>query len=62
MNDKVFKWSLTTLSAIALLWMVLGSVLGVLGIVWVIMGGLLIWVLGGGALLYFWGKNYMSRV
>ena len=62
MNDKVFKWSLTTLSAIALLWMVLGSVLGVLGIAWVIMSGLLIWVLGGGALLYFWGKNYMSRV
>ena len=62
MNDIVFKWSLTILSAIAVIWMVLGSVFDVLGIAWVIMSGLLAWVIGGGALLYFWGKNYMSRV
>jgi len=62
MNDKVFKWSLTLLSIIALLWMGLGSVFGILGVTWAIVTGLVVWVIGGGALLYFWGKNYMSRV
>jgi 5-bromo-4-chloroindolyl phosphate hydrolysis protein len=62
MNDKIFEWSLTSLSIIALLWMVLGSVFGVLGIASVIVIGLVVWIVGGGALLYFWGKNYMSRV
>jgi hypothetical protein len=62
MNDKVFKWSLATLSTIAIIWMVLGSIFGILGVTWVIMTGLVVWVIGGGALLYFWGKNYMSRV
>jgi len=62
MSDKAFEWSLTTLSILALLWMVLGSIFGILSIAWVIITGLVIWVVGGGALLYFWGKTYMSRV
>ena len=40
----------------------LGSVFGILGVTWAIVTGLVVWVIGGGALLYFWGKNYMSRV
>jgi len=64
MSDKTFEWSLTSLSIIALLWMVLGSIFlhWVLGIFWVIIIGLVFLIVGGGALLYFWGKNYMSRV
>ena len=64
MSDKVFEWSLTSLSIIALLWMVLGSVFlnWVLGIGWIIIIGLVVWIVGGGALLYVWGKDYMSRI
>jgi len=64
MSDKIFEWSLTALSIIALLWMVLGSVFfyWVLGIAGVIITGLVVWIIGGGTLLYFWGKSYMSRV
>ncbi|MBM3119121.1 MAG: hypothetical protein FJ006_06140 [Chloroflexi bacterium] len=64
MKDKVFEWSLTSLSIIALLWMVLGSIFlhWVLGIFWVIIIGLVVWIVGGGALLYVWGKDYMSRI
>lgn len=60
MSDKTFEWSLTSLSILAILWMVLGSIF-LLGIVWVIVTGLLVWIVGGGALLHFWGKDYMSR-
>lgn len=62
MSDKVFEWSLTSLSVAALLWMILGSIFGILGTAWVIIIGLVVWIVGGGALLYFWGKDYMSRV
>ncbi|MBN2462661.1 MAG: hypothetical protein JXB43_03575 [Dehalococcoidia bacterium] len=62
MSDKTFEWSLTALSLIALLWIVLGSILGVLSITWAIITGLVVLIMGGGTLLYFWGKNYMSRV
>ena len=61
MSDKNFEWSLTSLTILAILWMVLGSIFGVLGIGWVIITGLLVLIVGGGALLYFWGKDYMSR-
>jgi len=61
MSDKTFEWSLTSLTILAILWMVLGSIFGVLGIGWVIITGLLVLIVGGGALLYFWGKDYMSR-
>ncbi|HEX7365427.1 MAG TPA: hypothetical protein VF366_09705 [Dehalococcoidia bacterium] len=62
MNDNLFQWSLMILTAIAVLWMVLGSVFGILGVTWIIIIGLIAWVIGGGALLYLWGKNYMSRM
>jgi hypothetical protein len=62
MGDKLFEWSLTALSIIAILWMLLGSIFGILGVAWVIIIGMLTWLIGGGALLYTWGKNYMSRV
>jgi len=64
MSDKTFERSLTSLSIIALLWMVLGSIFffWVLGIAWVIIIGLVVWIAGGGTLLHFWGKKYMSRV
>ena len=62
MSDRVFELSLISLSVIALLWMVLGSISGILNIASVIIIGLVLWIVGGGALLYFWGKNYMSRV
>ncbi|MCJ7828815.1 MAG: hypothetical protein MUP81_03625 [Dehalococcoidia bacterium] len=62
MSEKVFEWSLTALSIVALLGMLLGGIFGILSIAWVIIIGLVVWIVGGGALLYFWGKNYMSRV
>jgi 5-bromo-4-chloroindolyl phosphate hydrolysis protein len=62
MSEKVFERSLIALSIVALLWMLLGGIFGILGLVWVIIIGLVVWIGGGGALLYFWGKNYMSRV
>jgi len=62
MSDEVFEWSLTALSIIAILWMILGGIFGVLAVAWVIIIGLVFWIVGGGVLLYFWGKNYMSRV
>ena len=61
MSDKTFEWSLTSLSILALLWMILGSILGVMSVAWVIIVGLVVWIGGGGALLYYWGKSYMSR-
>ena len=62
MSEKVFERSLIALSIVALLWMLLGGILGILGLAWIIIIGLVVWIGGGGALLYFWGKNYMSRV
>ena len=62
MSEKVFERSLIALSVVALLWMLLGGIFNILGMSWVIIIGLVVWILGGGILLYFWGKNYMSRV
>ena len=61
MSDKNFKWSLTTLSILAILWVVLGSIF-ILSAIWAIIIGLIVWIAGGGALLHYWGKNYMSRL
>lgn len=61
MSDKTFEWRLTTLTILAILWMVLGSIFGVMGTAWVIIIGLVVWIVGGGALLRYWGKDYMSR-
>lgn len=62
MSDKTFELSLIALSIFALLWIVLGGIFGLLDITWLIITGLILWIVGGGTLLYFWGKNYMSRV
>jgi hypothetical protein len=62
MSDKTFEFSLIALSLIALLWIVFGSIFELLDIIWIIITGLMAWIIGGGTLLYFWGKNYMSRV
>ena len=62
MSDNTFEFSLITLSLVALLWIVFGSIFGLLNITWIIIIGFIAWIIGGGILLYFWGKNYMSRV
>ena len=61
MSDKTFEWSLTSVSILAVLWMVLGSIFGIMSIALVVIVGLVVWVAGGGALLYYWGKDYMTR-
>jgi hypothetical protein len=62
MSDKTFEWSLTALSIVAILWMIAGSIFLVTGVFWSILIGLVVWIVGGGALLYYWGKDYMSRM
>jgi len=62
MSDKTFEWSLTTLSIIAIVWMILGSIFTIFGVFGSIVIGLVVWIGGGGALLYYWGKNYMARM
>ncbi len=62
MSEKIFERSLIALSIASIIWMLVGGILGILGLAWVIIIGLVVWIGGGGALLYFWGKNYMSRV
>jgi hypothetical protein len=61
MSDKLFELSLATLSIVAIIWMILGSIF-IMSATWAIIIGLIIWLAGGGALLHFWGKNYMSRL
>ncbi len=62
MNEKTFEWSLLALSIVALLWIILGSVFKVLNVPSVIITGLVVWIGGGLTLLYFWGRNYMSKM
>lgn len=64
MSDKTFERSLISLSILAVLWMVVGSIFHywIMSIAWIIIIGLIVWIGGGGALLYYWGKDYMSRV
>jgi len=61
MSDKMFERSLTGLTALIVLWMVLGIVFGVMGWFPVVLIGLVIEIVGGGFLLHYWGKNYMER-
>ncbi len=61
MSDRVFEWSLTGLSALVLLWIILGIVFGVIGWGWVVVIGLVVEIVGGGFLLRYWGKSYMER-
>ena len=61
MSDKTFERSLTGLTALVLVWIVLGIVLGVMAWGLVVMIGLVIEIGVGGLLLHYWGKNYMER-
>lgn len=61
MNDKTFERSLTGLTALVLLWIILGIVFGFMAWVWVVLTGLVVEVVGGGFLLRRWGKAYMER-
>ena len=61
MRDKTFERSLTGLTALVLLWIILGIVLGVMAWLWVVAIGLLVEIVAGGFLLRAWGKPYMER-
>ena len=61
MSDKVFERSLSGLTALVLLWLILGIVFGVMGWGWVVITGLVVEIVGGGLLLHYWGKSYMAR-
>ncbi len=60
MSDKAFETSLTVLTALVLLWIILGIVFGM---AWglVVLIGLAIEIVAGGYLLRRWGKAYMER-
>lgn len=61
MSDKVFERSLTGLTALVLLWIILGIIFRVIGWGGVVVIGLVIEIIGGGLLLRYWGKSYMER-
>ena len=61
MNDKTFERSLTGLTALVLLWIVLGIVFGVMAWWWVVLTGLVVEMVAGGFLLHRWGRAYMER-
>jgi uncharacterized membrane protein len=72
MSDRTFEFSLTSLAALVLLFIVAAIGLAVAGIPWLnvdapllifltILIGLVVLVVCGGILLYFWGKSYMAR-
>ncbi len=62
MSDRAFQWGATAVTLAVLVWIVAGIVMHLLGILWVIAIGLLVWLAGSGALLYYWGRDYMSRM
>ncbi len=61
MSDKTFEWSLTGLTALVVLWIILGGIFGIMGWLPVVLIGLVVEVVGGGFLLHYWGKSYMAR-
>jgi hypothetical protein len=61
MSDKTFEVSLTTLTALVLVWIILGIVFNVLAWGWVVFFGLVVELGLGGFLLRRWGKAYMER-
>ena len=60
MSDKAFERSLIGLTAVVLLWIILGIVFGM---AWglVVLIGLAVEIVAGGYLLRRWGKAYMER-
>jgi 5-bromo-4-chloroindolyl phosphate hydrolysis protein len=61
MSDKTFERSLTGLTVLIVLWMVLGSIFGIMAIWAAILTGIVVELVGGGFLLHYWGKSYMER-
>ncbi|MFC2002354.1 hypothetical protein ACFLV4_00135 [Chloroflexota bacterium] len=61
MSDQVFERSLTGLTALVVLSIILGIVLGVMAWGWVVVSGLVVEIVGGGTLLHYWGRSYMER-
>ncbi|MFC1969290.1 hypothetical protein ACFLVF_02240 [Chloroflexota bacterium] len=60
MSDKAFETSLTAITALVLLWIILGIVFG-MAWGWVVLLGLVVEIFAGGYLLRRWGKDYMER-
>jgi len=61
MSDKVFERSLTGLTALVVLWIILGIVFEIMGWLLVVLIGLVVEIVGGGFLLHYWGKRYMAK-
>ncbi len=60
MSDKAFETSLTVLTALVLLWIILGIIFG-MAWGWVVLIGLTVEIVAGGYLLRRWGRAYMER-
>ena len=61
MNDRTFEGSLTGLTAVVLLWIILGIVLDIMAWGWLIVIGLAVEIVGGVLLLRSWGRRYMEK-
>ena len=61
MSDQLFERSLSVLTALVLLWIVLGVVFKVMPWGWIVVIGLVVEIAGGILLMYYWGKSYMAR-
>ena len=61
MSDKAFETSLTVLTALVLVWIILGIILPFLAWGWAVLTGLVVEIVLGGFLLRRWGKVYMER-
>ena len=61
MNDRLFERSVIGLTALVVLWIILGLVFGVMGWLPVVLIGIVVEIVGGGFLLHRWGKSYMEK-
>lgn len=61
MSDKAFERSLTGLTALVVLWIILGIVFQVMAWGGVVIIALLVEIVAGGYLLRRWGKTYMEK-
>jgi len=60
MSDDKFQWSFIGVIILALVLVIVAAVGAVPG--WVIAIAIIGGIIGDGVLLYYWGKDYMSRV
>jgi len=60
-NDRLFERSVIGLTALVVLWIILGLVFGVMGWLPVVLIGIVVEIVGGGFLLHRWGKSYMEK-